>query len=128
MARAFGQNDYPARRAVLACLVDGGDLVADRFPQAFDRGYGTVYREAAPINASDKRLQPLVAEVLRLDRQERHSCIRTFVGGLVVYAGSVLLSRLANLIMLGYFTWKKPLTCGQTLFVVGAIVVLAHWA
>ena len=54
------------RRAVLAHLVDGGDLVADRFPQAFDRGYGTVYREAVLINASDKALQPLVAEVLRL--------------------------------------------------------------
>lgn len=117
-------NDHRAREAVMTHLVDGTDLVADRFPQAFDRSYGTVYREAVLINASHEALQPLVDEVLQLDGRERHSRGRAFAGGLAAMLVTFVLYRLANFVTRGYFTWR--LRTVAAIAVAGALLVLAH--
>jgi hypothetical protein len=122
--RGFHRSDPYAHEVVMRRMVEGNEFIADRFPQSFDRGYGTIYREAVLIDASDEALQPLVDEIAGLQHHDRNSRARTFFGGLAVIGMVFVLYRLANFFTRGFFTWK--LRGVAAIIIVGALVVLAH--
>jgi len=104
----------------------GDRMVYDRFPQAYERGYGTLYREAVLVDASDARLDEIgrdVRHVLDAEHQTR-------VGGLAG-AGAVLLVvyalyRLANAFTRGYFTWS--LRTAAAVVAAGAVTMIVALA
>jgi hypothetical protein len=110
------------RDAVEASLVDGGDLVVDRFPQKFDRGYGTLYREAVLIDASDAKLASVVKEVTGSIREHRQYRTRAFIGSGAVLLVILGIYRLANAFTRGYFTWSLRTTAALI-----AVVAVAMW-
>ena len=118
-ARRYGRGEIGR---VIETHLMGDRLVADRFPQKFERPYGSLHREAVLVDASDKNLDLLAHDVRRTLRSERHAR----VGGLAS-AGAVLLVtyalyRFANAFTRGYFTWS--LRTAAAVVAAGAVTLL----
>lgn len=101
-----GRYDRANVRRIVEHRLLGDNMVADRFPQKFERGYGNLYREAVLVDASDAQLATMAGEVRRsLDAQQatrRNGFLAAGAILLVTYA----LYRLANAFTKGYFTWS----------------------
>ena len=113
-------------RRVVEDRLRGDRMVYDRFAQRYDRGYGTLYREAVLVDASDARLDEMSRDVRHVLDAEH----QTRVGG-IAGAGAVLLVvyalyRLANAFTRGYFTWS--LRTAAALAAAGAVTVIVALA
>jgi hypothetical protein len=113
-------------RRIVEQRLRGDRMVYDRFAQRYDRGYGTLYREAVLIDASDARVDEMARDVRHVLDSER----QTRVGG-IAGAGAVLLVvyalyRLANAFTRGYFTWS--LRTAAALAAAGAVTLIVALA
>ena len=111
------------RAAVEKALVGGDRLVVDRFPQAYERPYGNLYREAVLVDASDAKLAPLVAQLEWSVREHRDSRFKMVLSAAGVLLVTYALYRFANAFTRGYFTWS--LRTAAAVFAAGAVVLIA---
>ncbi len=121
-----GRDGRRLRGAVEAVLVGGDRLVVDRFPQTFERGYGTLYREAVLIDASDAKLAPLVDGIVRSARAQREARHGTIFSAAAVLLVTYALYCFANAFTRGYFTWS--LRTAAAVVAAGAVTILAATA
>jgi hypothetical protein len=109
-------------RRVVEQRLRGDRMVYDRFAQAYERGYGTLYREAVLVDASDARLEEMARDVRHAMDAEHHARVGGLAGAgavlLVVYA----LYRLANAFTRGYFTWS--LRTAAAVVAAGAVTMI----
>jgi hypothetical protein len=111
------------RAAVEAALVDGDRLVVDRFPQQFDRPYGSLYREAVLVDASDAKLAPLVDALVRSSRERRDVRVHATLSATAILVVLYALYRVANAVTRGYFVWS--LRAAAAVLAAGAVSILA---
>jgi hypothetical protein len=109
------------RRAVEAQLL-GHRLVTDRFPQKFERPYGTLYRETVLIDASDPQVDALARDVRRSLQAERTARLGGLAGAGAVLLVTYALYRFANAFTRGYFTWS--LRTAAAVVAAGAVVLI----
>jgi hypothetical protein len=121
----FRRHEGEVARYVRSHLL-GGSLVADRFPQTFERPLYKVYREAVLIDASDAKLNPVVADVRHRLQERRESLAKNLGGGAALLLVVYTLYRLANAFTRGYFTWS--LRTAAAVVATGAVVVLVALA
>jgi len=121
----FRRHEGEVARHVRSHLL-GGSLVADRFPQTFERPLYTVYREAVLIDASDQNLEPVVADVRHRFQERRESLAKNLGGGAALLLVIYTLYRLANAFTRGYFTWS--LRTAAAVVATGAVVMLVALA
>jgi hypothetical protein len=125
-ARLPHRYDRGNIRRVVEERLRGDRMVHDRFAQAYERGYGTLYREAVLVDASDARLDAMGRDVRQVLDAEHHARISGLAGAgavlMVVYA----LYRLANAFTRGYFTWS--LRTAAAVVAAGAVTMIVALA
>jgi hypothetical protein len=125
-ARLPHRYDRGNVRRVVEQRLLGDRMVHDRFAQAYARGYGTLYREAVLVDASDARLEEMARDVRHVLDAERQTRISGIAGAgavlLVVYA----LYRVANAFTRGYFTWS--LRTAAAVVAAGAVTLIVALA
>jgi hypothetical protein len=119
--RRFRGWEGDVRRLVEVQLL-GDRMVYDRFPQKYERPYGTLYREAVLLDASDPQLERLADEVRWSMQSERQSKVKGFVSAAAVLLVTYALYRFANAFTRGYFTWS--LRTAAALAAAGAVVLI----
>ncbi|HEX2972212.1 MAG TPA: hypothetical protein VHP11_07755 [Tepidisphaeraceae bacterium] len=103
--------------------LERGGLIKDRFVQRYERPYGTLWREAILVDASESNMDRLAAGVLDALRV-RHAAWRNTavsVAGLLVVI--YLLYLFVNAVTKGYFVWRLR-TAAIVLAAVGVVMVL----
>jgi hypothetical protein len=113
-------------RRVVEQRLRGDRMIHDRFAQAYERGYGTLYREAVLVDALDPRLDEMARDVRHALDADHHARVGGLAGAgavlLVVYA----LYRLANAFTRGYFTWS--LRTAAAVVAAGAVTMIVALA
>ena len=100
----------------------GDRMVYDRFPQKYERPYGTLYREAVLLDASDDQLGRLADEIGWSLQSRQQSQARGFVAAAAVLLVTYALYRFANAFTRGYFTWS--LRTAAAVAAAGAVVLI----
>lgn len=114
-------DDRDVRRLVERHLLSDR-LVVDRFPQKFERPYGSLFREAVLVDASDNRLSELALEMRATLAAERRSRIGGLASAAAVLLVTYALYRFANAFTRGYFTWS--LRTAAAVAAAGAVVLV----
>jgi len=98
-------------------------IVADRFAQKIERPYGTIYRQALLLDASDENLARIVPEYAQGLQARRWNILRTLVSaaGLVVLICVIYL--FLNAATKGYYAWSLR-AAGVVAVVAGIFLVL----
>jgi hypothetical protein len=122
VAARVGRCDPAEIRRIVERHVLGDQLVHDRFPQAYERPYGKLYREAVLIDASDRVLDRLSTDVRGSIHAERQARMRGFVGAGAVLLVTYALYRFANAFTRGYFTWS--LRTAAAVVAAGAVTLI----
>lgn len=121
LPRSGRRDDARVRRMVERHLL-GDRLVVDRFPQKFERPYGTLFREAVLVDASDDRLDKLARDMEETLAAERRSRIGGLASAMAVLLVTYALYRFANAFTRGYFTWS--LRTAAAVAAAGAVVLV----
>jgi (2Fe-2S) ferredoxin len=124
MARMRNVRRYDAGsvRRIVERHLAGDRLVRDRFPQKFERPYGSLYREALLIDSSDEQLDPLARTVRASLDAERQSRLGGLASAAAVLLVTYALYRFANAFTRGYFTWS--LRTAAAVVAAGAVVLI----
>lgn len=109
-------------RRLLESQLEGDRLVHDRFPQKYERPYGSLYREAVLIDASDSQLDRLAQEMRWSMEARRESRAKGFVSAIAVLLVTYALYRFANAFTRGYFTWS--LRTAAAVVAAGAVMLV----
>ena len=102
-------SDAPGLARQVQAALARGDLIVDRQVVSHDRPYGTIWSAAVLIDASARKLDPLLQQ---LERSARHDRIRTFaaVTGAAVLAGGVGIAYLLlNALTRGFLRFRLAL-------------------
>ena len=127
-ARMPDPDRYDADRLkwIVEARLHGDRLVHDRFPQKFERPYGTLYREAVLLNVADAAIDPLASDVRRALEADRQSRLGGLAGAGAVLLVTYALYRFANAFTRGYFTWS--LRTAAAVVAAGAVTLIAATA
>lgn len=107
---------------LLESQLAGDRLVHDRFPQKYERPYGSLYREAVLIDASHSQLDRLAQEMRWSMESRRESRAKGFVSAIAVLLVTYALYRFANAFTRGYFTWS--LRTAAAVVAAGAVMLV----
>jgi hypothetical protein len=125
LPRAGRYNEGAVLRSIENRLL-GDRLVADRFPQKFERPYGNLYRETVLLDASDARLDPVVSEITASLDSQREARVNGFAAAGAILLVTYALYRLANAFTRGYFTWS--LRTAAAVVAAGAVTLIVALA
>ena len=117
-----GHYDPASVRRVVEQRLLAGQIVTDRFPQKFERPYGSLYRESLLIDASDDQLDPLAGDIRASLDAERQSRLGGLASAAAVLLVTYALYRFANAFTRGYFTWS--LRTAAAVVAAGAVVLI----
>jgi hypothetical protein len=121
-----GRYDHGAVLRSIENRLLGDRLVADRFPQKYERPYGSLYRESVLLDASDARLDPLAREIRGSLESQREARVNAFAAAGAILLVTYALYRLANAFTKGYFTWS--LRTAAAVVAAGAVTVIVALA
>jgi hypothetical protein len=121
----FAGSGDSRQKATIQCSLD--NCIVDRFVQGYPRPYGTVWRTAILINASDRTIELLASACERQMRSERRGVLGTVasVGGLFLLI--CLVYFFLNVVTRGYYVRALRAAVAGIVLVGIAATLFAAW-